>query len=141
MISSDAKNKISQILLYCMFAIFIIITFMAVYPVKVYEQNYDKLPVLTSQVVAGEELRYTIDYCKYKPISGTVDKWLVNGEIINFPTVTSNQDAGCHKTNVALKIPKYTCKGIANLNILLRYKVNFFRTQEYLMRTEDFEII
>ena len=91
----------------------------------------------------GDRITYTIDYCKYKNISGIVSRAITDDFRVTFTDVQSNLPLGCHTTQVNdLTIPLFLSTGTYHLTISGMYKINTLRSFETpLLTTESFQVV
>jgi hypothetical protein len=92
-------------------------------------------------VKRGGVLIYQADYCKHKSLSvGRVSRTLVDGMLYNLPETYGTLEAGCHKVNVAIQIPKAIPAGTYYLRIVSTYEVNKLRDASPMVVTDNFKI-
>jgi len=133
------------------FVLMVYFAWLAFWPFKgidIYVQPY---PVVTPTVVAGEQVKYEIDYCRYTDVDSHVVHQLVHGvEIIRIPAtdtrLTSTSDGlrlreGCDTATKAVHIPPYIEPGEYKLVEIVSYGVNFLQTITYTFETEPFTVV
>jgi hypothetical protein len=104
-------------------------------------QNHEAIPVDKKVYAPGEEIRYTISYCKSREIVGTVYRTIVNSVRIAYTPTQSNLPAGCREVTVAGNvIPLFLDPGTYHLEVTGEYQVNPLRKDINSWRTVDFEI-
>jgi len=112
------------------------------WPVEVLKPIVQPYKVITKQVKQGGTLVYTVEACKLKNVSTLVVRRFVSERVVLYqPPESSNIRIGCLPVNIEVPVPKLASPGIWHLEIDVSYKVNPFRTKEYHLETEDFEII
>ncbi len=119
----------------------VLLGYWALWPVKVAEFNS---PIQVDKTVyrPGERITYTLDYCKYKDIGGTINRALVNSTRTVFTEITGNMAIGCRVTKVSdLVIPDYMDDGDYHIEASIEYQVNPIRTEIVKWQTEQFKII
>ena len=112
----------------------------ALWPVKVIEFN----PVVTTDKTLyhpGERITYTISYCKFTDLSGTVDRAIINGTRTTFTQITGNMTTGCHTVSVSdLVIPDYLDDDVYHIEASIEYQINPLRTQIAKWKTQEFKV-
>lgn len=89
----------------------------------------------------GEQIIYTISYCKYKNLPGTVYRSLVNSTRTSFTEMTNSLPVGCHTTKISdLKIPDYNDDGLYHLEATTVYKINPIREETVSWKSVEFII-
>lgn len=114
--------------------------FWALWPDKVIEF---KGPVVVNkkEYKPGDQIIYTISYCKYKNLPGTVYRSLVNSTRTSYTEITNNMAVGCRTTKVAdLTVPDYNDDGVYHLEATVVYKVNPLRDEIVSWKSEEFII-
>jgi hypothetical protein len=118
----------------------LLIAFWLLWPVNVI--HFDE-PVTVDKKVyhPGDQIIYTISYCKYDSRIGTIYRSLVNSTIITYTPVTNNLPVGCRKTKKTdLHIPENTEEGVYHLENTIIYKINPIRDFVASWRSEEFEV-
>lgn len=96
--------------------------------------------ILTPIIYRGELLKYELDYCKYKDISGISSRAFINGLIYTMPTVKTNLKIGCNKKIMVIIIPIELPVGKYALRIIYEYKINSLKTIIGEHMTNQFEV-
>jgi len=131
--------------LYIYFCI-IVITFFSIlfgywyfWPMKVIDVS--AVEVSKSIYAPGDQVIYTITYCKYKDIIGIAYRSLVNSTRTTYTEVSGNMTTGCHKINIAdLHIPEYTDDGTYHLEATIIYKLNPVREFQISWKSQEFQV-
>ena len=91
----------------------------------------------------GDRIAYTVKYCKYKNITATVSRAIVDDYRVTFTDVQSNLPMGCHTmTANDLTIPMFFTQGTYHLTISGLYPLNSLRNfTTPLLRTVDFQVL
>lgn len=126
-----------------MFVLFscMLFAFWLIFPLKV---NTTQSPVIVDKQVyrPGDRITYTLSYCKYKNMPGTVYRSLVNSTRTTFTAISGSLPTGCHMIRVSdLVIPDYTDDGLYHIEGYTEYKVNPIRTIKSSWQTEEFMIV
>lgn len=104
----------------------VLITFWLVFPYKTTE--FEEIKLLTPEIKAGENLRYSVTRCKYTDKPAVISKRIIDGTVFNFPDKHSDTKSGCVKDAVVtMNIPEYTPEGKYTLEVLMFYQVNPIR--------------
>lgn len=111
------------------------------WPVEVIVPTTQPYKVLTPQVKAGDSLIYIVDACKKMNASTTVVRRFVDHVVLSQPSEPSNIRVGCGQTEVTVVVPKLLTPGTWYLALDISYQINPFRSKEYHLRTEDFQVI
>jgi len=141
---TNLKKNIKHLYFYvCMTIIMlgsVLLGFLYFYPVKVME--FKGVVTVDKEVYyPGDSIIYTLSYCKYKSIPGTVYRSLVNSTRTSYTEFTNNLPTGCHTTKVAdLHIPEYTDEGLYHLEGSVKYEVNPLRNEIDSWKSVDFII-
>lgn len=96
--------------------------------------------VETPDIKAGGVLKYTVDYCKYLDIPGTVSKVLVDGIFIPFAPYVTQSLHGCGTNTVSQELPNFIDSGTYYLDITVEYQVNPIRKIYYHYQTPSFKV-
>lgn len=133
-----------------MIGLSIVIAFviMTLYPYKTLEVNVQPMPVIRETYMVGEKVEYRVDYCRYTEGSAEVSRFIVKhdqsittGEKRLLGTLTSNFPTGCDLVVASTQpIPENTADGRYFIEVVVKYKINPFRTITNTFVTEDFEI-
>jgi len=117
-------------------------TFWLVYPYTVTDMYNQPFPVDKEIYKSGEYITYTVDYCKYHPISPTLSRSFVDGLIYNIPDSIGNiYTPGCGSTKVLIYIPIALPPGQYAVHTTFRWSVNPLKTIETTTRTQKFTVI
>ena len=140
----SAKHKILNIGSYLTMVMAMIIIVYAGYllwwPFKVYENK----SLVTDKIVynVGDEIKFINDYCKFIPLEVTVNTRLVNDIIYQYSPIVRNAPVGCGKIQSEIrKIPDYAESGTYHIEVVLNYKVNFLRTINYTIESNQFHVV
>lgn len=114
-----------------------------IFPTKVVEFNQIPFPVVNAdkEVVAGGELQYVADLCKYIEKEGTATTSFIDGVVWLTGTVTTNKESGCTSRIQVARVPANLPAGEYRYRILLVYKLNPIRTESYVIETEEFLVV
>lgn len=89
----------------------------------------------------GDQIIYTISYCKTNSQLGTIYRSLVNSTITVYTPVTNNLPKGCRKTSRAdLSIPENANEGIYHIENTIIYRINPLRDFVASWKSEEFEV-
>lgn len=89
----------------------------------------------------GDDLHYTISYCKYIDVGGTVFSELADGVIYNLKGTVSNAPVGCGEKIMSVgRVPDVPA-GKYRIVTTAVYQVNPFRQIIVKYQTDEFEII
>lgn len=142
-------RDVSNIFYYASMTILLIAAFLMIYtsyllfaPVKVIEPNVQPYKVVESEAKAGEEVTYTVDYCKYIDAPGTITRQLIaEGVAVNSQEQAVFLPSGCPlRKDIKVKLPLDLASGEYYIRINLEYRVNAVRTVEYEFITESFHV-
>lgn len=113
------------------------------YPTKVIVPKMQPYPVLTRNVVVGNQLQYVVDACKYQDITSTVLRSFVNTKSdVIYPALQSqgSVSVGCNKTTVATTVPLFLPEGDYYLALDVIYHVNRLQDRTYHFTTAPFHV-
>lgn len=110
----------------------------AVFPYKIVVFENKPFSIITPSVKQGGVVEYTVSDCKYMNVKADVSIKFVNELIYTMPTITTNNPIGCHKTTVAILIPKELPIGQYHIEYRFDYQVNPIRNIEIKHSTEEF---
>jgi len=136
-------NILSAATLLFSLSFLLVVGYFLFYPVDILKFK-NPLPVQTKQVKAGDSVNYVFKYEKLKDVPVSVVKTLQCPNTIETLTVKQNGQENIGYSNLKLSdiIPSHIPSAKdCRIFIHLEYKVNFFRTVEYNIYTESFEII
>lgn len=111
------------------------------WPYKTIEFKNIPFPVAQTTVKAGETLEYTVDYCKYLPMSATVTRAFVDEVLFSTPPTTTNRPIGCRTDHIMIEIPKGLVSDQYTLQLKYEYKVNPLRTMIITAQSEPFTVV
>lgn len=134
-------NSIIYAILILLTSLVLFIGYEFLWPVEVLKPNVQPYKIVNKKVRPGDSLIYVVDACKFKNVSTTVVRRFVDHVVLNQEPEVSNIRVGCGQTNVSIMVPKLITPGIWHLDIDVSYKINPFRTKEYHLITEDFEVL
>lgn len=99
------------------------------YPVNVIKiENAEEIKLDKKVYKPGDRITYTLTYCKYKDVPGTIQRALVNSIRINYTAYYNNLPAGCATIrNSELQIPEFADGGVYHIETTIDYKVNPIR--------------
>ena len=89
----------------------------------------------------GDDLHYTVNYCKYMPIKGVVFSELADGVVYNLKGTVSNSAVGCGEKIMTVGRTPDVPAGKYHISIRAVYQVNPFRQITVTYQTNEFEII
>lgn len=115
--------------------------FYLVYPFKTIEYQQNPAKVLTPVVVAGDNVKYEVNYCRYIKTHAKVSRQFIDGVIYTTPSFEQTLPTGCHKVVMAVKVPTTLNPDKYHLKILVSFEINKLRTIEKSFETESFEVI
>jgi len=127
-------GALSLMLLAVVYAYFLIF-----YPIETIEVH-NPMRVLTKNVIAGQDLIYQSDYCKYDNAPAKVSRTLVGPDFIPLPIVNSVTAKGCRKVVIHLPIPASTYPGVYHMDAKVEIQVNPLRIEVKDFSTEDFTV-
>lgn len=111
-------------------------------PITVIDIKRVPLPVETKQVIAGQNVRFVVDYVKYHNFESHVSKNLIcDGSILGLPSSSRRFPTGKGVVKEEHKIPESTPKGTCHIEVSIHYFVNQYREESYLFVTEEFEVV
>lgn len=118
------------------------VMYLLFWPFKVIDiENADNIQVGKKVYVAGEQISYTIKYCKYLDVAATSHPYLQNSTLVFFTPYTSNQPPQCKTATITnYTIPLGTAPGKYRIGNDFEYKVNPLRTMYYRWKSEEFEV-
>jgi hypothetical protein len=140
----DFRRTLDIAVILSLVPIAVLIVFVAIfvlYPYKTLEVY--NVTAKTPIVNAGENLIYTVDYCKFTNASSVVFRTLHSADdtsIVPFPSVMTVSVKGCHKVDVPLTIYKETPPGIYYMAAVAIFKINSLRDISVSFRSNNFEI-
>jgi hypothetical protein len=140
-------KRIAYIISMCVLIGSIILTLLAEYwiliPVTpIVVKNPTALETNSKVYRAGEQIIYTLDYCKKKDFTARVSRAFVDGFRVNYNAMTSSLPVGCYVQKIAdLKVPEFIGPGTYHIEITVDYQVNPLQTVSVKLRTKDFKVI
>lgn len=117
------------------------VVFYLVYPFKGLVVNKKPALVITKEVVAGEEMVYELDYCRYSDKHAEVTRQFIDGVIYTMPAIQAIAREGCHVQNYAVLVPSTLNSGTYKLRVLVVVHINKIREVETVIETEQFKIV
>ncbi len=111
------------------------------YPYKTLEVY--SVTVKTPVVHHGENLIYTVDYCKYTSAPSIVYRTLRatdDSSIIPFPVAMTVPPQGCHEVDIPLAISKEVATGTYYMAAIATFKINPIRDISVSFKSNNFEI-
>ena len=114
--------------------------FYILYPFKVLDLPKTPVPVLTKDVLAGGQLEYELEYCRYTAKHSHITKQFIDGIIYTTPSVETINPIGCQKIIVAMQVPKTLATGVYSVRVLINTEVNKLRTIQDTYTTEQFRV-
>lgn len=118
-----------------------VVGFWLFYPYKTTEFRDKIIKVENDTVKAGEEISYSVSYCKYTDVTPEISKTFVDGIIYVAPGAVSTTKKGCGVNKIHVTVPKNLPPGVYHLELSYRYKVNPVRTIIINTQTEKFTVI
>ena len=138
---------LSWVAIACSIGLVLLITYWLAWPYKIATQN-GPAKILTPVVKNGEEVRYTLDFCKYREIVPTsVTRQLVDGVIYTLPAPNSSRvlSLGCKVVESSTPIILPGCAECYNRDVYLElistYQVNPLRRVTVKFTTEKFKVV
>lgn len=113
----------------------------AFFPDKVLQLNANNLPVTPAEVRAGEQITFTVDYCKYKAVPSNLTISFVDGQLVGSFNTTRNFATGCHKQDVTVDVPVTLKPDEYYLEIEILYTGGFLQDESHSLRTQKFRVI
>ena len=89
----------------------------------------------------GDELTYTVDYCKYLPLAGKIYPELTDGVVYGLRNSESNAPVGCGKKIMSVGRTPNVHGGTYYIRMKAIYRVNPFREVTVEYHTNEFIII
>ncbi len=117
------------------------VVFYLVYPFKGLVINKKPAIVHTKEVVAGEELIYELDFCRYSDKHAEVTRQFIDGVVYTMPPITAIAKEGCSVQDYALFVPSTLNSGTYRLRVLVVIHINKLREVQTIIETEPFKII
>lgn len=117
------------------------VVFYLVYPFKGLVINKKPAIVHTKEVVAGEEMVYELDYCRYSDKHAEVTRQFIDGVIYTMPPITSIAKEGCAVQDYAIVVPSTLNSGTYKLRLVVVVHINKLREVQTVFETEEFRII
>lgn len=138
-------NKLSILFLIVSFSFLAIVLWLTLVPVKVVEfKNANNLKVLTPRVKAGDNVKFLIEFKKFKDLKGVSVRTLRCPTTFDDLPVTTGKQAPIGEDSIEVTIPiplgvvpSKDCK----VNIFLEYQVNPFHKESYTISTHKFEVV
>lgn len=140
--TNKALITISWITILSAIGLLLTVAFWLLYPYKPAE--YKNLPQKVDKEVykIGEQIKLSIDFCRYMSIVPTINRSFVDGIVYNLHgTVSPTSDLGCHLKVVSISVPQTIQPGKYHISTNFRYKVNPLREIEIITISEDFTVI
>lgn len=110
-------------------------------PVIVTVDNPTNIVVDKTEYKRGERITYSFDYCKTKPLTGIVNRAIVDGLRITYAEIKSDLAVGCNTVNINdLVVPDFIKNGEYYITITAEYQTNPFRRDIILLRTVNFKV-
>lgn len=111
-------------------------------PEEVFSVKRSIIPTDKRTYIAGNHVSYTVEYCKTRPIVGSVSRSIVDGVRTTYPTISGDLPTGCHTVTVSdIKIPIYLASGDYHLEMTVEHQVNPLSTRVVKYQTEPFQVI
>jgi len=117
------------------------IFFLLLYPFTPFVLNQQPVPILTKKISAGDDVVYSVNYCRYYEGSSQVSRSIVGPEIVVIPSVSSVLKKGCGIVTIHLPTSKSLIPGIYHILISADFHPNSVRTVTTNFESEDFEVI
>jgi hypothetical protein len=119
------------------------IAFYSLYPFRTVEYLNSPFPILNPDqvVVAGSDVSYVVDYCRYTDLPTHVTRSLVNEIIYTLPSVDVKSPEGCESSVTIVSIPKEIAPGKYHLESSLSWNINGFRVVTKQVRTQEFTVV
>jgi len=133
-------NKLSNFIILILLLILGTILYLAFWPTEVMQPNVQPYKINQSVIEAGQEIYFTADYCKFKPLPAKVSRSIIDTTIIFLAETTTNLDTGCKKVDTSVLIPLNTPPGIYYIQSTLTYRLNPLHEMNYRLVTEKFEV-
>lgn len=134
-------NLVSYFTLLASLIFIVVVSFWAIYPYDITDFKNSPFPVNSKVVKQGDEISYTVNYCKHLPMESFVTRQFVDDILFAVPGIYTNVSTGCHIQDASLMIPKTLPVGKYHVNLSYSYHPNPIRTITISARTEDFEVV
>ena len=117
------------------------IFFLLLYPFTPFVINEQPVPILTKKITAGDDVIYSVNYCRNDEGSTQVSRSIIGPEIFVTPSVNSVVKKGCSIATIHLLTPKSLKPGIYHILVSADFHPNFIRTITTNFESEEFEVI
>lgn len=88
----------------------------------------------------GEEIQGLIDLCNYRGMTPTIQWQMVDNTITIYTPHLLYSDEGCAQIPIDVTISTRKLPDTYHLEGSISYKINYFNTVTYFIRTDDFEL-
>ena len=116
--------------------------YMMIFPLRVFQYNSTHTIVLNENhvVSSGENLILSVNRCKYVDSTITLSRVLVNDIVYMLPESKSTLKKGCGAYNISIHMPSDIPAGQYYLHSTATVNVNPFRTLQYSIDSEAFNV-
>ena len=141
--SKRFEFRIVYLLLIAIFASLLVLGYWFFVPVRVLKINKLPVPVTNPEnIKSGRLVIFNFDYCKYKPITGTVERQLVSDRLVlDLPSYPENTPVGCHKVDAPIILPYTIRTQEFHVHYKVTYPINPIRTSVEEFNTDKFNIL
>lgn len=117
------------------------VVFYLVWPFKGLVINKKPAIVHTKEVVAGDELIYELDFCRYSDKHAEVTRQFIDGVVYTMPPIQAIAKEGCGVQDYAVTVPSTLNGGEYKLRVMVVIHINKLREVQTIIETEPFRII
>lgn len=121
-----------------MFLVFLV-TFWLIYPYNPLTIKHP-IQVITKEVSAGDELIYSIEYCKNVNIPSTLTKEYIDGVIYAAPPIVANNPKGCGINLGMITVPNLPA-GNYKIRFTYTYKMNPLREISVVVESSELVVV
>jgi len=142
-------NIASYAVLAIAFTLMVYGAWLAFYPFKVIEVSPEPYLLESTEVVAGESIKYHIDYCRYTDVDSNVTHELISGinrtripegEVTNIQSDGLRLREGCGAIVKEVYIPERIAPGEYVLRETVSYQINPLQLAVFEFETEEFTV-
>jgi hypothetical protein len=134
-------HRLAALTLIMAISLMLYFSFVLFYPFKILTFEYDKFPVLTPVVKAGDVVVFRSKWYRYSCAKGTVSRQLVNNYLYYYSPMPTLSNKGFNDKKIPLKIPSDVEPGEYFIRNIYTFKIHNFRIIEYVKDTESFKVV
>ena len=118
-----------------------VISYWLLWPYRVLEIKNNPVPVNKKTVMAGDDITYTLDFCRYTDKPAIVTRQFIDGVVYTTPSITVLDKVRCGQRNTLVTVPRTLSADTYHMNVIVQIEVNPIRTVTYSFQTQEFEVL